>query len=124
MIETSGYTPARQAPKIKFQAAAGYSQQREAFPAQGIKTKIEITMATQAEYNMWTGWIESVKSDAFWFICPESLVPRPDGQIIPRACYGRITDDEIPEAPRFPSTGGFTWKFSFTFQSIGGVWEG
>lgn len=113
-----GYKPTIVAPKIRFQAAAGYVHQRERYPALGRKIVLETNITSQGEYNMIRAWLDYVGSDSFWYVLPTSLSPRPDGQVIPRGILCRIIDEEIPDDPIFPND-GFYWHVRITLESIG-----
>lgn len=113
-----GYKPSIIAPKIRFQATAGYVHQRERYPAPSRRIELEIPLMTQAEYNMLRAWLEHIGSGSFWYVLPTSLAPRPDGQIIPRGILCRVIDEEIPDEPLFPND-GFCWRVKITLESIG-----
>jgi len=113
-----GYKPSIITPKIRFQATAGYVHQRDRYPAAGRKIVMEVNIMTQGEYNMLRAWLDEVGSDAFWYVLPTSLAPRPDGQIIPRGILCRIIDEEIPDDPIFPND-GYCWHARITLESIG-----
>jgi hypothetical protein len=112
----TGYKPSRVAPKVRFQATAGYVQQREQYPNPQKKILIELEKLTDAENNLLTAFLDYIKSKTFYFILPTSLKPRPDGKIYPVGILCRIIDNEIPEEPTNP---GFLWKRSLTLESIG-----
>jgi len=106
------------APKIRFQSTSGYVHQRNRYPARYKKIVHEWPAMTAAEYEMLLAWLDEVGSDAFWFVLPTSLEPRPDGQIIPRAILARIIDEEIPEDP-VEYGDGYLYHARITLESIG-----
>jgi len=121
--EYGGYSPVRLAPKVRFQAEAGYIQQRERFANTQKRITIEWKHLSESEYNMLVAWIEYKKSSAFWFVLPESLSPRPSGATIPKGIWCRIVDEEIPEAPQFYNDGYYR-NVKITLESIGPEVEG
>jgi len=121
--EYGGYQPVRVAPKVRFQAEAGYAQQRERFVVTQKRITLEWRLLSEAEYNMLIAWIEYKKSSAFWFVLPESLSPRPSGVVIPKGIWCRIIDDKIPETPQLYND-GFYRSVKITLESIGPEVEG
>ncbi len=118
-----GYQPVRISPKVRFQAEAGYVQQRNRYPSDTKKITCEWKIMSEAEYNLLMAWIEEKGSDAFWFVLPESLSTRPDGTTIPKGIWCRIIDEEIPETPKFHND-GFWRNVKVTLESIGPAVEG
>ncbi len=105
------YVPTRKAPKIKFQATAGYSHQRERWPSARYSYPLEWALLTVSETNMLEDWIEYIGSSTFYFVPPESLWPRgADGSVAPIIRLGRIVDDEIAIKP--VAYGFFTAKLT------------
>jgi hypothetical protein len=111
-----GYKPVRIAPKVRFQAVAGYAQQREQYPSATKKIVLDFELLTDAENNLLTAFIDYYKSEAFWYVLPTSLQAHPDGKIYPVGIWCRIIDDEIPEEPTGP---GYLWHRKITLESIG-----
>jgi hypothetical protein len=112
----NGYKPVRVAPKVRFQAVAGYAQQREQYPNAIKKIQIDFKMQLDAENNLLSAFIDQYKSEPFWYVLPTSLKPRPDGKIYPIGIWCRIIDDEIPEEP---TGSGYFWHRKITLESIG-----
>lgn len=117
-----GYKQSIVAPKIRFQAAAGYVHQRERYPAQARKIVIESARATEGERNMMRAWLVYMGSGTFWYVLPASLAPRPDGQVIPRGVLCRVIDEEIPDEPVGYGDGPY-YHLRVTLESIGGEVE-
>lgn len=113
-----GYKPTIDSPKVRFQAVAGYVHQRDRYPARTKKIVIEWPSMHAAEYAMLLAWLDHVGSDAFWYVLPTSLEPRPDGQVIPRGILCRIIDEKIPEDP-VEYGDGYLYHARITLESIG-----
>ena len=93
------YAPARKAPKVKFQAAAGYTHQRERYPSARRSFPMEWPLMTLAQKNMLENWLDFIGSQSFYFIDPQSLLPRPDGSIVPAIYLCRVVDEETVIKP-------------------------
>ncbi len=109
-----GYKRYRVSPKIKFQADGGYLHQQDRYPDPQVKVELEITSVSAAGRNLIEAFLDEIRSTTFWYVLPESLVPRPDGTIRPVGILARVTGDEIDESPTKP--GQFTIKLVLTSQ--------
>lgn len=95
----NGYAPTRMAPKISFTSRGGYKEQREAYPAAQWRYVYAMGIVTDAERNTVLASMDALGSDAFWFLVPESVTPRPDGTIVPDWRWVRFVDEETQVKP-------------------------
>jgi hypothetical protein len=86
----------RKTPRIKFEAAAGYVQQRERYPHSRYKYPLKWSRLAEAEKNILENWLDQVKSNAFWIIPPTGLWSGLGGITIK---YCRVSDDEVIFTP-------------------------
>lgn len=86
----------RRAPKIRFQAAAGYVHQRERYSHARTVYPLKWPLLTEAEKNTLENWLDNTKSDTFWLVPPTGLWSGLDAPVI-KLC--RVTDDEITFTP-------------------------
>lgn len=66
------YRKVRVSPKIKFQAAKGYSHQRDAFTGPKYRFPLGWKLLNTAEHNMLVAWLDFAKSNAFYFVVPDT----------------------------------------------------
>lgn len=66
------YKKVRSAKKVSFQAAGGYKHQREAFTSPKYQFPLGWKLLNAAEHNMLVAWLDFAKSNAFYFIVPDT----------------------------------------------------
>ena len=88
------YAPVRKAPKVKFQAEAGYTHQRDRWPNARRSYPLEWLLLTTPEKNTLDNWLDYIQSKSFYFVPPDSAWPRPDGSIVPEIHLVRVVDEE------------------------------
>lgn len=82
----------RRAPKIKFEAAAGYEHQRERYSHARRSYGLRF-LCNQAQLNTLDNWLDMTKSATFWWLPPEAVWKSPTA---PTIRLMRITSEEIP----------------------------
>lgn len=90
-----GYGFTRKAPKITFEAEAGYKHQREKWPFSRRKYTIDWKALTQAQLNMLMVWLDDTGSQTFYFTPPESSWKGNSPEL--RLC--RVTSEEVKVTP-------------------------
>ena len=108
----SSYAPIRKAPKVKFQAEAGYTHQRERYPFARRSYPLEWGILTLAQKNLLEAWLDDIGSAAFYFVPPESLLPRPNGVVVPEVRLVRVVDEETVIKPHPRAFRRFTAKIT------------
>lgn len=108
----SSYAPSRKAPKVKFQAEAGYTHQRERYPFARRSFPMEWPLMTLAQKNLLEKWLDYIGSESFYFVDPQSLLPRPDGSIVPAIHLCRVVDEETVIKPHPRAFRRFTAKIT------------
>jgi hypothetical protein len=112
----ASYAPVRKAPKVKFQAEAGYTHQRERYPSARRTIPYEWTMLTLDQKNLLEAWLDDTGSKAFYFVTYESLIPLADGSVVPELRLGRIIDEETVIKPNPRAFG--RWAGKFTIEEV------
>jgi hypothetical protein len=109
----SGYKPTRKAPKVKFQAEAGYTHQRERWPNARFSYELgwdERSLLTTAQRNTLVNLLDNIGSSTFLYVVPESLWPLADGTVTPEIRIVRVVDESLDIKPYSP--GFFTAKIT------------
>jgi len=112
----ASYAPVRKAPKVKFQAASGYTHQRERYPVARRTFPYEWTSLTLDQKNMLDAWLDGNGSKTFYFVPYESTLPLADGSIEPVLLLGRIVDEDIVIKAN-PRAHG-RWMAKFTIEEV------
>lgn len=86
----------RTAPKLRFQAAAGYTHQRERYSHARFNYPLKWPLLTEAEFQTLQNWLDSTGSATFWFLPPTALWSG-IGSATVRLC--RIVSDEVSITP-------------------------
>lgn len=85
--------------EISFESEGGYEHTRDAWPNRRKTFDLKWTRVTQGVINTILEWLELKRRDAFWFVDPTSLAPRPDGSIVPELYYVRVKGDDFKHTP-------------------------
>jgi len=106
-----GSPQTRRAPKIRFQAAAGYTHQRERYSHARMIYTLRWPLLLEAEKNTLENWQDSIGSATFWLLPPTALW---SGLGSPTVRLMRLTDDEVKYIP--VSYG--VWSVELTVEEV------